>query len=466
MVTQGKDKIAGKKAVIPNKKRKSLEYEGLKKRPYPFILNFFLFLILLTLNLGLRSDPRYWGMCIDVKDYLFQSKQSILSEDFFIPRQINSRPFTIPLFFKIAGSQPASIVRMQQIIHAVSVLFIVYALLLFLRKDVSKYLMIFFIYFLMSWWNILGWTLQLLSESLIISLLFCWIASFLLFYKKKNTSTLIIHLIITILLSNTRDSWPYLLVAFYLMIVVYSFLADKFLLKRSVIFLALSLSLLFFQQYTATVGSRYRLPIANSIIVRVIPDEKYTDWFVKQGMPDAAILKETFPHVDAESIDDVGKIYTFYSDVSHASFFNWTANEGRGIYAKFLLTHPAYTFLLKETRPKLSRILSYTFQLYHYYPYEPQGYSVPATNTFPFFHILWIPFLCISLLLIFIINKQLVFLLPVFISIMFLFNAFLMYNADALEVERHMILNNIVVQFICFWSIGLILDFVIIRYHK
>jgi hypothetical protein len=468
VVKKGNDKIATKKKVVtPKNKRKPFENKGIKKRrPYPFILNLFLFLTILSLNLGLQSDPSYWGWCPDVRDYLFQSKQSLLSQDFYIPQQINSRPFTVPLFFKIAGSQPERIVRMQQIIHSLSVLFLVYALLLFLRKDVSKYLLMFFIYFLMSWWNILGWTLQLLSESLIISLLFCWIASFLLFYKKRKTYWLSLHVIITVLLSNTRDSWPYLLVAFYLMIVVFFFIWDRFLFKRSLLLLAVSISLLFFQQYAAGIGSRYRLPVANSIIIRVLPDEKYTGWFEKQGMPDVAYLKTTFPHIDAESKEDVSKIYNFYADESHASFLNWTTNKGKIIYTKFLLTHPAYTLLLNENLSKLNRILSYKYPLYHYYPLDPQGYSVLATKTFPLFHVLWIPFLCLSLIIIFIIKRQLITLFPVLISIMFLFNALLMYNADALEVERHMMLNNIVVQFICFWAIGLILDFVITRLRK
>ena len=464
MVKKANIKTPVKKPVTPQKNKKPVEYWVLKKTRIPFIVNFFLFLVILSLNLGLRSDPKYWDYCMDVKDYLFQSNQSVFSQDFFFPKQINSRPFTVPLLYKIAGSQPDSIVRMQEIIHSLSVLFLVYALLLFVKKEAVKYLLIFFIYFLMSWWNILGWTLQLLSESLIISLLFCWIASFLLFYKKRKTHWLILHLIITILLSNTRDSWPYLLVAFYLMITVFSFIWDKFLFRRSLLFVVVSASLLYYQQYAAGLGSRYRLPVANSIMIRVIPDEKYTEWFEKQGMPCTGYLKRTFPHIDAETTEDVDKIYLSYIDTTLAPFFTWSANEGRSIYTKFLLTHPAYAFLLKETGPKLNRILSYTYELYHYYPVEPQGYSISATRLFPLFHVLWIPVLCILLIVIFRADRQLIYLIPVFISVMFLFNALLMYNADALEVERHMMLNNIVVQFVCFWSLGLILDFVICRY--
>ena len=162
---------------------------------FPYIVNLLLLVITLALNLTMQEDPRYWNRFRDVKDYLQQSRQPLLSSDFFMPRYINSRPFTVPLFYKAAGINPRNIVFMQIILHSLSTCFISYALLLFIRNKAGQYLMMFFIYSLMSWWCILGWTLQLLSESLTVSLLFCWIASFLLFYKKRRPAFLIFHLL-------------------------------------------------------------------------------------------------------------------------------------------------------------------------------------------------------------------------------------------------------------------------------
>jgi len=151
---------------------------------------------------------------MDVRIILFQFESIRVQPGLFLSKTDQLPALYRTLLYKIAGSQPDSIVRMQEIIHLPERAVPCICPLLFCKKEAVKYLLIFFIYFPHVVVEYFGMTLQLLSESLIISLLFCWIASFLLFYKKRKTHWLILHLIITILLSNTRDSWPYLLVAF------------------------------------------------------------------------------------------------------------------------------------------------------------------------------------------------------------------------------------------------------------
>ncbi len=426
---------------------------------FPYIVNLLLLVITLVLNLTIQEDPRYWNRFRDVKDYLQQSQQPLLSSDFFMPRYINSRPFTVPLFYKAAGSNPHNIVFMQVILHSLSTCFIAYALLLFIRNEAGKYLMMFLIYSLMSWWCILGWTLQLLSESLTVSLLFCWIASFLLFYKKRRPAFLIFHLLIAILLSNTRDSWPFTLMVFYLLISLKSYLWERKFLRPSLLFLSLSMVLLLYQQYTARIGLRFRLPVANSIIIRVLPDEKYTEWFENHGMPMTGYLENNFRDLNADTITDIIRIHRFYHDETHDAFFQWTGNEGRLAYMKFMLTHPAYSFLLREPVHKLKRMLFHKCHNYFYYPKKPQGYSTWSGFIYPLFHPLWIPVFCLFLIAFYAKTKEHIYLFPVILSITFLFNALLLYNADAMEVERHMMLNNIMIQFLCIWSSLLILDY-------
>jgi hypothetical protein len=404
-----------------------------------------------------RSDSKRWDGFIDVKDYLHQSTLSLFSKDFYASKPqsgFSPRPFTVPLFYKIAGSKGETIVQMQKIIHTFSTFVLVCSLLLLLKTSVARYFMMFFIYFLMSWWNILGWTNQLLSESLSMSLLFLWLGTFLLYFSKRRPWYLVIHGVIAILFSFTRDSWPYLLILLYSVMIIITLILDRPLLKSYGIMLLLSVAIFFIQGKTAEIGQRTKLPVLNTIVLRILPVPENYNWFVIRGLPTAGLIEKQFSGIDINKENDLWKVYGLYTDPTYKSFQSWASEKGKSVYAQFLLTHPSYTLLFHEPYSKLKRIFAYNLS----YSNSVNGYSLLAEKWFPFFSPLSLLFLMILILYLFITNRKSSLLLPLVFCLLFLFNVFLMYNADTMEMERHLFITMIMVQLISIWAVSILVD--------
>lgn len=409
--------------------------------PLPNRLNLTLFLFTLFCSLMVDLGP-IWSGYGDPYDYMHQSTISLLDMDFYnAPKndQYYPRPFTVPLFYKMANGQPDQIIAMQKFMHALATFFFASVIILYLKNNFTKISFIIGWYLLMTWWNISGWDHTILSESLSLSLMFMWFGTFLLYVKKKNTYTFIFHICITILFSFTRDSWPYVLLAFYFSYFILSFKLEKDMTVKYVSLFALSLVLFFVQQHTAKTGKRYRLPVLNNIVYRILPNAEYTEWFKNEGLPCLTELKKEYSNPA-----DYKAIYPLYlNDSTYKELHQWASDKGNMVYMKFLLTHPSQLLLLNETKEDLSRIFAYDL----IYTTEEQGLSRVCSFIFPLFNPLalfillgiycWLCFKDHS--------KNWIFqAVTILICIE---NAFLLYNADALEVERHLFFTHVLIQF-------------------
>jgi hypothetical protein len=431
----------------------------MKKKRIPFAMNGCLFLVTLFLSLITDWNPPRWKDFSDPEDYLQQSKIPLSSREFYAPHQQGvffPRAFTVPLFYRLAGSKPEVIIQMQKFLHSLATLLLAYALMLIVNRSWIRYLMLFSVYLLMSWWNILGWTAQLLSESLSMSLLFCWIASFLLVWKKKTLFFILFHVLVTVLFSFTRDTWPYIILLFYFLVSVYTALSRRSFFVKSIFLLTCSVILFFIQLNTARVGHRHRLPLINTIAVRILSNPDFTAWFLINGMPDVKTLHPIYRRVDVTVDSDRHKIWDLYWNRNYKEFSDWTVNKGRMVYTKFMLSHPSYFFLFHETKQQIQRIFAYNL----WYTPDIRGYSRLSEPVFPLFRPFSASLFCILLVILFFRKREPVLLFPVLLWLIFFAHVFISYNADALEVERHLFITMIAVQLIGIISLGLILDHV------
>lgn len=429
----------------------------MNKTKIPFILNGILFLVTLFLSLITDWNPPRWTGYADPYDYLHQSMIPLDSREFYSPHSVNGffpRPFTTPLFYKLAGSKPEVIVQMQKFIHSLATLFLAYALLLIVNRVWIRYLMLFSIYLLMSWWNILGWASQLLSESLSMSLLFCWIASFLLVWKKKNPVFILFHILITILFSFSRDTWPYIIILFYLLITVFTIFSRRSFFLKAFFLLTCSVILFFVQLNTVRVGHRHQLPLINTIAIRILSNPDYTAWFEVRRMPNVKILHPIYHRVDIALESERPKVWDIYANKDYNTFRDWTLSDGKQVYLKFMFSHPSYFFLFHETKQQIHRIFAYNMD----YTPHIRGYSRVTEPIFPLFGIVSVSVFCVLLIILFFRKRDSILLFPVLLWLIFFSNVFLSYNADAMEVERHLFITMIAIQLIGFISLGLILD--------
>lgn len=344
--------------------------------------------------------------------------------------------------------------------HVFAAFLLSFSICTFLKQLWNKVIITTLIYLLFSTWTMVSWTTIPLSESLTMSFLFIWIATFLLLIKYRKIYLLVIHFLITILFSFTRDSWPYIIFVFYILWFLVAIIYDK-KLSKYISPLLLGIIIIFLvQNDMSEAGKRYKTPLVNSILFRIIPNDTYTDWFVKQGMPCADSLRENWK---MRPPYDQG--WLLYRDPQYNDFMKWVETKGKSTYTKFLITHPAYS--LGISYKEFKNIMTIHDVRYHEGSVPPIGYTKFASWLFPIF-----PFwLCVVLSLLCLIpffkNKHLIiYLLPIFLIVFFLANVYLIYNADCFEKERHFFITNILIQLTSIISLGLLLNIPLRTYFK
>ena len=80
-------------------------------------LNLFFFLSFLFLIFLIPARPYVWESYSDSYDYLTQSNISLTSAEFYAPHKKDGfypRSFTIPLFYKLASSDPDTIINLHR----------------------------------------------------------------------------------------------------------------------------------------------------------------------------------------------------------------------------------------------------------------------------------------------------------------------------------------------------------------
>src|SRR5213075_1630738 len=114
----------------------------------PFVYRLHLALFVGTLFLVLLPQPPspLWEGYADPFDYLHQSRMPLMSKSFWMPEKTEGfypRPFTVPLFYKLAGSDPETIIVLQKFVHVLSIFLLAAALMPVFRNNLSRYLFLF-----------------------------------------------------------------------------------------------------------------------------------------------------------------------------------------------------------------------------------------------------------------------------------------------------------------------------------
>jgi hypothetical protein len=153
------------------------------------------------------------------------------------------------------------------------------------------------------------------------------------------------------------------------------------------------------------------------------------------------------------------KLYRSYDNPDFVPVFDWVMKKGKSSYMKFLLTHPGYLLLFDETKEERARVFCYSLS----YISQPSGYYLLPDRFLPLFKPWFVVVLCCVIFVLYLKSKgvdyRLVF--PLFLLLLATANAYLSYNADAMEVERHLFFTRMLSELIGLISLFLIIDFLI-----
>jgi uncharacterized membrane protein len=335
-------------------------------------------------------------------------------------------------------------VMMQKLMHCLAALICVLSCAAFFRNQWLKILLSVSLFFYFTWWNIVGWSDNLLSESLSMSFMYLWFAALLFFIRKRSWPTALLLAVTGFLFSFTRDSWPYMILLVYAMLFLFFFRRGRALRFQSGLLLAVALITFFFQQHTAQIGERYKLPVFNSIAERISKDPEYIAWFREHGMPQSEQIVADFSHLRIDTREGQAFIYNRYEDSTYNPLMRWVVHDGKSVYSKFVLTHPSYFLLSDQSSQDRARIFSHSLNKY---TLKQTGFFTNAENFFPLFS----PWLILLLLILLVLiywrwERSDHLLFPVLIGIMTLANVYLLYNADGLEVDRHLYITEVILQ--------------------
>lgn len=383
---------------------------------------------------------------------------SLFSKSFFIPEPalwFTPRAFTMPLMYKLAGSDPVSMFYFQKGFYCFAVMLFVLAFIRQIDHALLKLISGISLLFFFTWWAIVGWSNNILSESISFSWFLIWAACIIFYITSSKLVWYVLLFPVTLLFSFTRDTWPYLLLLFYVMLALW-FALNKQKLIKSALLVVFTFMLLIFQSYTVKVGQRDKLPVFNVIAGRIAQSDEHLKWFEERGMPQVSQLKADFRGVNVDANEGRAIIYKRYVDSTYLPLFDWVVREGKSTYQMFLLTHFRYAILNDQTPEQLKRVFAYNTYAYYQKPY---GFFHNANNVFPLFNVyagLLLVLICIRIRQL---TQKNIYLLPALFSVITAANAYLSYNADTMEVERHMYLVPVMVELFSMVALFLTLQF-------
>jgi hypothetical protein len=247
---------------------------------------------------------------------------------------LQGRSPTVPLFYKMAGNAPRNIALLQLSFSILS-----WGLLALLVSRAVQFSWLkpfaFLIILLFSLSDhIIMWDAAMLSDSISLSLLALFIASWLWLLENWHWRKAALMLVVAFLWVFSRDTngWVVLMLAVLLLLI-----ASLWRSRRCV--LIASIFVLFFiaNEVSQSYSHRWVTPFFNVITQRILPNAQSTAFFAQLGMPVTAALMQRSGQLAWS------QNWSLFSDPAFQDFRDWGYNRGKSSYARFLLAHPAMT---------------------------------------------------------------------------------------------------------------------------
>lgn len=216
----------------------------------------------------------------DTTNYIKTADLPLWSIDFFGA----VRPFMVPLVFKTAALNPVWIGWLQACISIFCWVFLIYHATLFIKNPNLRIAGIIGLLLFSMVYNISGWDVQLLSESLALSFQALLLGTGFWLLRGLAWHKIFFAGLAAFFWSNTRDANPWMLLAYACVIFLVGILIKS---HRRLIYLAIIFGLVFlFSQWSVDYSHRWVPPYERNVLwKRILPNKKATRFFVSCGMP-------------------------------------------------------------------------------------------------------------------------------------------------------------------------------------
>ncbi len=324
------------------------------------LLVLFLFLAYLLL-LALSYQDGSVVLSGDAEDYLRQSRFALSDLQFWV-----RRPFVVPLFYRLFGPSPLTLVAAQVLLHAAAWGALAFSLARLVRPRILQGLAAAGVLLFSLAEEVSLWNLNLLSESVAHSLWALSAAALLALSgkaeaKESKAPLLAAFLACSVLWAFTRDTHAYVLLAAFPLTAAVSVLRWERGLPWRGWAAAAATFLVVFGLSQAAMERSERTPWTYSLTTvvcqRVLTNEEPRAFFRRQGMPESPILEEFRGRFNAYMANRLSE----RPDLSKVDpvFEEWVLRNGRRAYLQYVLTHPAAVlgWLWRERSGALSPVL-------------------------------------------------------------------------------------------------------------
>jgi len=240
----------------------------------------------------------------------------------------------VPFFYKLAGNIPHSIALLQ-----LSFSILCWGLLAIAVSRALQFYWLkpfaFLIILLFSLSDhIIMWDGAMLSDSISLSLMALFVASWLWLLENWNWQRAALMLMVAFLWAFSRDTnaWVVLMLA-ALLLTIGSLCRSR----RCLSIVPVLVMFFIANELSLNYSRRWVTPFFNVIGRRILPNAESTAFFAQFGMPVTPALMRLSGQLAW------GQDWAFYKDPALQEFRHWTYDRGKSSYNNFLLAHPVMT---------------------------------------------------------------------------------------------------------------------------
>jgi hypothetical protein len=368
----------------------------------------------------------------DSASYLKVAKLGPLSPSFWF----TERPVGVPFLLWLSAFNTRAFVLLQTLLFAISVAFLCHTILRIMRVRPLAWLTCAAIAAIAIQPRFGLWNLEVLSESLGMSLaifaLTCWLRASQAF----TASRIWIATLATVTWMLVRDSHGIPVLVLVIGLTVLAWRASKKDL-RSTLFKCIALLLVIFSYISISQGvsNRNQYPLMNNVGLRILPDQEMTNHFVDRGMPPS----ETLSGRSGRNTWDDGEVFLKAPEL--AQFRHWV--NGSGQTDQLLSLAMDAPFWIDVMQKELPGSLAYDFRDYDRFntlerlPAQTFGFDSPRTTNQL---VLWLATALAAIIALLYFAKSRKFAVFSTISIAaFLTEMYASIAGDAVEVQRHLV---------------------------
>jgi hypothetical protein len=392
----------------------------------------------------------------DSWSYLYGAGLDLSDPAFFSER----RPWAILLVYKILGNSQSAIDLFQLSLSTLAWLWLAWTFARSLRNQWIKLTGFVMTLGLSLTPTVQLWNHTVLSESLSISLLVLILAAFVRLSQGWKWRYLFGLILFFVLWMSFREANAYIALFVAAALLLMGFVRRTFRVYWLLTFFIGGAFLVNYQFSSAYGLPRWALPMAEVITHRILPDQKYLEYFSENGMP---VTPELMALSGKNANSDN---YAIINTNELKKFSRWLFSDARNVYVKFLLTHPIYT--ITSPLVDIKALLGYDyFEGFHIPNYAP---ALPKQVNNLFYPVSWFwIYLGVSLLaagFILVTNlriKERVYWIVLAFLLLALPQLYLIWHGDALDVERHAVVMNIQFHLGILWLVIFYIDAVVTK---